>query len=301
MAVHRIEKNKNYTCMSNHHLRNMRLSLKAKGLFSVILSLPDDWSFSIAGLAKICGTGRGCIRSALQELEDEGYVLCRRERNSKGQLAAADYTICEEPMAVPADAVQKPESEEPMLEKPKLDFPTLDHRPQLNTKILNTKRPNTDSIHLSDPSYAEDWEEEEQIEEITAEDSQKTIREKLKNRIEYQHLLSFRHASKSRLDHLVELMVDVLASKQSTGYIAGEFRPLEDIRARFQQLTIDHMEYVLDCLSRTTTRIRNLRQYMLTALFHAPLTMEEYYDNAVRHDLYGSPPSRAAPALLPTG
>ena len=94
MAVFRIEKTQNYTVMSNHHLRNMDLSLKSKGLLSMMLSLPEDWNYTTRGLAKICKEGTDSIGSALKELERAGYIVRNRLRDSKGKIVDVEYVIC---------------------------------------------------------------------------------------------------------------------------------------------------------------------------------------------------------------
>lgn len=97
MAVFRIEKTRDYTVMANHHLRNTKLSLKAKGLLSLMLSLPEDWDYTTKGLAKICKDGVDSICSTVNELEEHGYVIRERIRNAKGQLTDIQYTILEQP------------------------------------------------------------------------------------------------------------------------------------------------------------------------------------------------------------
>ena len=91
MAVFRIEKTRDYTVMSNHHLRNARLSLKSKGLLSMMLSLPEDWNYTTRGLAKICKEGTDSIGSALKELERAGYIVRNRLRDSKGKIVEVEY------------------------------------------------------------------------------------------------------------------------------------------------------------------------------------------------------------------
>ena len=91
MAVFRIEKTRDYTVMSNHHLRNAGLSLKSKGLLSMMLSLPEDWNYTTRGLAKICKEGTDSIGSALKELERAGYIVRNRLRDSKGKIVDVEY------------------------------------------------------------------------------------------------------------------------------------------------------------------------------------------------------------------
>ena len=102
MAVFRVEKNSGYTVMSNHHLRNRALSLKAKGLLSQMLSLPEDWDYTLQGLARINRESIDAIRQAIRELEQAGYIQRSRERDEKGRLRGADYVIFELPQPVPA-------------------------------------------------------------------------------------------------------------------------------------------------------------------------------------------------------
>ena len=114
MAVFRVEKNSGYTVMSNHHLRNRALSLKAKGLLSQMLSLPEDWDYTLQGLARINRESIDAIRQAIRELEQAGYIQRSRERDEKGRLRSADYVIFELPQPVPA-------SVSPTLENPTLE------------------------------------------------------------------------------------------------------------------------------------------------------------------------------------
>ena len=97
MAVFRIEKTRDYTVMSNHHLRDKSLSLKAKGLLSLMLSLPEEWDYTTKGLARICKDGVDSICAGVRELEEHGYVIRQRVRNPNGQLGAIEYTILEKP------------------------------------------------------------------------------------------------------------------------------------------------------------------------------------------------------------
>ncbi len=97
MAVFRIERTRDYTVMSNHHLRNANLSLKAKGLLSMVLSLPEDWNYTARGLAKICKEGVDPIGTALRELERAGYIVRHKKRDKSGWLTDTEYVIYEQP------------------------------------------------------------------------------------------------------------------------------------------------------------------------------------------------------------
>ena len=147
MAVFRIEKTRDYTVMSNHHLRNAGLSLKSKGLLSMMLSLPEDWNYTTRGLAKICKEGTDSIGSALKELERAGYIIRNRLRDSKGKIVDVEYVIYETPH--PPDTGQPCENEPdtacPDTENPDMDNPCLENRPQLNKEKRNPEEQNTDS------------------------------------------------------------------------------------------------------------------------------------------------------------
>ena len=130
MAVFRVEKNSGYTVMSNHHLRNRALSLKAKGLLSQMLSLPEDWDYTLQGLAHINRESIDAIRQAIRELEQAGYIQRSRERDEKGRLRGADYVIFELPQPIPASV--SPTLENPTLENPTQENPTLENPMQLN-------------------------------------------------------------------------------------------------------------------------------------------------------------------------
>ena len=136
MAVFRVERNTGYTVMSNHHLRNKELSLKAKGLLSQMLSLPEDWDYTLKGLSLINREKIDAIREAIKELERAGYIVRSRERDEKGRLRGADYVIFEQPQPPTPDlpTLENPTLDNPTQEKPTLEKPTLENPTQLNIK-----------------------------------------------------------------------------------------------------------------------------------------------------------------------
>ena len=137
MAIIRVQHTKDYTVMANFHLRDRNLSLKAKGVMSFMLSLPDTWDFSMEGLAICSKDGVDSVRSALKELEDSGYLVRSRARDEKGKVGKAIYDLYEKP------ALEKPILENPIQEKPILDKPILEKQAQINTNELNTNELNT--------------------------------------------------------------------------------------------------------------------------------------------------------------
>ena len=122
MAVFRVERTQGYTVMSNYHLRDKSLSLKAKGLLSQMLSLPEDWDYTLSGLAVINRESKDAIRSAVNELEKAGYIKRRQTTDAGGKFSANEYVIHERPVTE-----EPPENEKPSLEKPLSGFPTTDN------------------------------------------------------------------------------------------------------------------------------------------------------------------------------
>ena len=126
MAVFRVEKNHSYTVMANHHLRDERLSLKSKGLLSLILSLPDDWRISIEGMTQFSADGKDAIRSAIRELTDTGYITRAQTHSEAGTFSGYDYIVHETPTASPSSGF-------PTMEKPTTENPTLRNTERLST------------------------------------------------------------------------------------------------------------------------------------------------------------------------
>ena len=296
MSVFRVEKNKGYTVMSNHHLRNHTLSLKAKGLLSQMLSLPEDWDYTTKGLAKICKDGVDSICSTVNELEEHGYVIRERIRNAKGQLTDIQYTILEQPKP-PQPGQGKPKQENPVLDSPVLGTPKQEEPEQGNPAQLNTKKSsnqglNTDlsNTEVSNPIQSNPYEDELQAADGMGTDtrsSREIYREIILENIEYRHLVQNNQIDRERLDELVELIVDTVCSARKTIRIAGDDYPAEVVKTRFMKLDSSHIEYVLSSMQENTTYVRNIKKYLLAALYNAPSTISSYYTSLVNHDLYG--------------
>ena len=160
MAIFRVKKTGNYTVMSNHHFKNRNLSLRAKGLLSLMLSLPDDWDYSVEGLVTLSKDGRDAVRSTLKELEEAGYLVITQEQAENGQYRKVNYDIYEKPMLQKmsdsptcpnAESLEKSEfskkemSDSPYAVCPTSVEPTSGKPTQLNTKESNTKKSNTNT------------------------------------------------------------------------------------------------------------------------------------------------------------
>ena len=289
MAVFRIEKTRDYTVMSNYHLRDRSLSLKAKGLLSLMLSLPEDWDYTMKGLARICKDGIDSSSGGIRELEAHGYLVRARVRNENGQLGSIEYTILEqpkEPAQTPAPIREKPIRENPIQVKPMLDAPIQENPAQLNTKEQNKELSITQgsSPILSSPPTPR---EKGRIGQDRMRERE-SYREIILENIDYDILTQDEMLDRDRLDELVELMVDTVCSNREMIRIAGDDYPAEVVKSRFLKIGSSHIEYVLEQMRENTTYVRNIKKYLLAALYNAPVTMDSYYTSLVSHDLYGS-------------
>lgn len=280
MAVFRIDKTKDYTVMANHHLRNKALSLKAKGLLSLMLSLPDDWDYTTKGLAMICKDGVDSICSTVRELENAGYIQRRRVRDHHGRLGEIEYTILEHPVnEEPPPKRENPVLENPVLEKPEQAEPEQEKTAQLNTKKSNTQKQKTDlsSTHSFLPTAT------------PAADGPidgRELREDIRDQIEYDYLVT--PFNRSQVDELVEIMMEVAMNRSKTIKIGRDAEyPTSYVRERFQKLNREHIEKVLDGIAENTTRVYNTKAYLLAALFNVVSTIDNHYTMLVNHDFYG--------------
>ena len=296
MAVFRVEKNKGYTVMSNHHLRNKELTLKAKGLLSQMLSLPENWDYTLAGLSHINKESIDAIRTAIWELEKAGYIERSQGRDEKGKMTAITYTIYEQPISPVLDqsVLENPTSDKPILEKPKADNPTSENPMQLNKDIQTKDQKNkdgsiTDSIPILSPDPSPLCEQEPLPEKkgTDEKDAYKIYEEIIKENIEYEHLINAKRLDRDRIDEILDLILETVCSKRKRILIAGDEYPAELVKAKFMKLDSSHIEFVLDCMQENTTKVRNIKQYLKAVLFNAPSTIGNYYTALVNHDMYG--------------
>ena len=292
MAVCRIEKTKDYTVMANHHLRNKALSLKAKGLLSLMLSLPEDWDYTVKGLAYICKDGIDSINGAIKELETTGYMHRQRVRNDRGQLTTTEYTIREYPQNMGDDtfpAEGLPAQESPILENPTLAMPIQEEPHQLNTYLQTIDKSKTDlfNTETSNPYQSNPYGGKKTgYDEIGCE-TYEEVKEMVYENIEYRHFKQHGGIGMhERLDEVADIIIETLCSTKDTINIAGDDYPARLVKDKMLRITSSHIEYVFDCLNKNTTYVRNIKRYLLAALFNAPSTIDNYYSALVNHDLY---------------
>lgn len=272
MAIFRVEKNKDFTIMSNYHLKDKNLSLKAKGLLSLMLSLPDNWDYTVKGLVAISKDGTDSINSALHELEKNGYLIRTRHRNQFGQLGNIEYVVLEKPklenpilvnqkvdkkLENPQEYPQKSRSranattENPKLENPIQANPAQANPAQLNTKELNTKEKNE---RMNEKAH---------------------VREKICENISYQYLCTIYDFE--LIDEIVDVMVKSITSNKP--YLpVGKFQRVEtsELANQFMNYTEEHIEFACNSLERVGSNIDNRLSYIRTVLFNLPDTMKQY-------------------------
>ena len=293
MAVFRIERTRDYTVMSNHHLRNGKLSLKAKGLLSMMLSLPEDWNYTTRGLAAICKEGVDAIGGALRELEAAGYIVRHQLRDKQGRISDTEYVIYEQPQPKNPDTPQpdtpQPDTASPDTGNPDMEKPDTEKPAELNIEKSNTQKSithgsSTDSIPFRETAAARPPERKGR--DAMSLTEMESYRDLILENIEYDHLCREFTAYREDLDEIVELMVETVCARRKTTRIAGSDFPHEVVRSRFLKLDSEHIRFVMDSLQKNTTEIRNMKQYLLAVLFNAPTTISNHYTAQVNHDMY---------------
>ena len=281
MAVFRVERTSDYTVMSNYHLRDMRLSLKAKGLLSQMLSLPEDWDYTLAGLCYINRESKDAIRTAIRELEQAGYIRRRQTTDRGGKFAGNEYTIYERP--------QEPLPGGPSSEKPLSEKPT-----QRNIEKQKTDRQSTDSI----PFRAAEPPEPKRTESNLV-GRMEEYRALIRDNIQYPLLVAQNPDDADLIDEIVELMTETVCARRKTTRVCGSDFPAEVVKSRLLKLDAEHIRFVLKCLHENTAKVKNIKQYLLATLYNAPVTINSYYSALVSHDLAEPAGKETAKGVVP--
>lgn len=326
MAVIRISKTKGFTVMSNYHLRDKNLSLKAKGLLSMMLSLPDGWHYSVRGLASICKEGVSSISATIRELDACGYIR-RHQPIVDGKFQEIEYIIYETPQPKPVhddsegaehddstgDEIADPEqdsqpacaepaySANPCTENPHTEYPHTDNAGTGTQHAYNNKRTksnkeksNTEGIkHPSinqraavadgmDAMGTAPMDFMQMLGATRLAGNFEHYREVVKENIEFDYLCE--QHDRETLEGIVELMVETLCSQAPYTRIGGQDFPTEVVKSRLMKLDSQHIEYVLTALAQNTTKIHNMKAYLLTTLYNSYTTINPFYENWVNSD-----------------
>ena len=307
MAVYRVERTRDYTVMCNYHLKDKALSLKAKGLLSMMLSMPEEWNYSTRGLAAICKEGVEAIGNALKELEKAGYMARRQLRGANGRITDTEYIIYEKPQDTqPSDPetdpapegpdapgpdtsdpdIAAPDTDSPYTGNPDMVAPDTENRPELNIYKSTKQKLNTQvsNIHSIFPPYPPVPPAVVPAAEGRNEVSEK--RNEIREQIEYDLITT--PINREQVDEFVEIMLEVALAKSPTMKIGRNAEyPTALVQQRFELINSSHIEKVLDAIRENTTRVWNTRAYLLAALFNAPSTTDNHYTMLVNHDMNG--------------
>jgi len=283
MSVFRVEKSREFTVISNSVFKDRTLSAKAKGLLVEMLSLPENWDYTLKGLTYLFTDGLDSIRQGIRELEEHGYIVRERKRDEKGRLGGMEYVIYETPRE-PAE----PTSEEPDCADPAEEFPAtgnpIQGKPAEETatlyKEIKNKELRESITHESNPNQS--------IREPTPMDvmGYEEAREQVMQNIEYD-ILCERYPPE-RLDEIVDIASEALCTRRAMFTLGKDTYPYALVKDRLLRLNASHIGYIIGCIDANTTEIHQIKPYLLKTLINAPATMESYYTAKVNHDLHGS-------------
>ena len=274
MAIFRVERTRDYTVMSNHHLKDTGLSLKSKGLLSIMLSLPESWNYTTRGLAAICREGVDAIGSAIRELEAAGYIVRRLLRGDDGRITDTEYVIYERPIEPdtppPGPDVldtPSPRPENPYAVEPDAVRPCAGKPAQLNINQINTNRSNTDPSRRTEGNARAG---------ATGGAEVRLERERIREQIEYDCICTVEN--REQVDEFVEIMLEVALTNSPTVRVGREREyPTALVRERFRLINSSHIERLLDAILENRTQVHNTKAYLLAALFDAPATKDNHY------------------------
>lgn len=338
-TVFRVEKKENYTIISNNHLQDKNLSNKAKGLLTIMLSLPPSWDMTLKGLVSLSSDGIDSIRATIAELERNGYLSRSRSRDELGRLQCTEYQIHEQPIkreldnnvsnTTDAEHLQSKESDSISVVEPEGSdkaIKTADRSAHIGkSNVVQNGKSNMDQIgkpdvvqmgfpylgktyigksnaikdlsnkdtyvsndySLSNQSNLNDI---DKIDRISLSENllqkRKQYEEIIKQNIEYDIITDTDDEDyKSFVELAVEIMVDAVTSTNPMIQIKGQEIPTEAVKSRLLKITETHLEYIYDCLQRSTTKISNIQNYLITALYNSLLSGNLYYSQLVKHDL----------------
>ena len=315
MPTCRVIKNANFTTISNYHLRDKSLSMKAKGLLTIMLSLPEEWDYTIKGLAALSADGRDSISNTIRELEEHGYVKRHQSRGEKGTFAQNEYWIYEMPQTETAEIKYESWNDTTSYEKHDAEYPddetayddsaveeydemydagymvdTVEMHDEDTSDSVYAKRPN---LPLSDCPLTEYPMTAKTAQLNTKELNTKTtkirydlMRARAKERVEYAVLQE--EFTTEQLDELIALIVEMESCQSETMLVAGAVYPREVVAARMRSLNAECIRYVLDCLREVKPQIKNIKKYLMASLFNAPATMESYIESRVAGKVFGT-------------
>ena len=264
------------------------VSTDAKLLYGILLdrmqlSIKNGWVdeegrvyiyYTVESIMEALSCGNKKVASLLAELDDRrGIGLISRVRQGLGKPDRIYVHKCVSP-EMSKGHVQKCQNDMSGAVIPTLQEMSKGHAN--NTEKNHTECSETDLISSADAGW-----DERGIEE------RKAYRDYFLENCSFESLKENRPYDADLLDELLELLVEVCSSTQKTIPISGDEKPIQVVKSRLMKLNQEHICYVLDCFSENTTKVRNIKQYLLASLYNAPMTIGSYYTALVQHDLYG--------------
>ena len=340
MSKFRINKNDNFTILNNTIFKDRCLSFKAKGILCLMMSLPEDWNYTLKGLAALSKDNIDSVRQGVNELKKAGYIVQHQVKDENGRWAESVYDVYEEPQQTqenvgaeeknlqkntdikqdlteyrssqngndltdlpsldfPITVNQSTQNGSNLTDLPSLDFPITEkpiteNPTQLNTKELNNKYINNtisyQSIYHLDNNIPLTSKEKPMDKMDMTLEKRQAYKELVHENIDYEYMSeTMNRIEIEQVDGIVELMLDVICSEAKIMRVGGNDISTELVRSRFLKLTSEHIDYVLQSLRSNTTKVRNIRAYVITSLYNAYVTMDAYYTAEVAHDMNGYP------------
>ena len=304
MSVFRVEKSREFTVIANSVFKDRTLSAKAKGLLVEMLSLPENWDYTLKGLTYLFTDGLDSIRQGIRELEEHGYIVRERKRDTKGRLGGMEYVIYETPRlpvgksdnSVENEA-SEPATETPICACPAEESPTTENPTQdkpaeetaMTYKEIKNKELRESRTHESNPNQSI---KEAALPSVMPEPAAMDVmgyeeaREQVMQNIEYD-ILCERYPME-RLDEIVDIASEALCTRRATFTLGKDTYPYALVKDRLLRLNASHIDYIIGCIDANTTEIHQIKPYLLKTLINAPATMESYFTAKVNHDLHGS-------------
>lgn len=318
MMVYRVQRNDNFIVMTTYHLHDHALSLKARGLLSTLLALPEDWDFSLKGLTAICKEGIDAIRETVKELENNGYLVRNRIRDEKGRMESMTCSVYECPLEkAQPQAIKQPEKRlacptipshspmeaqptqvKPALEKPTLVYPTLGNPTELNKSYpVTPKIKNINIIPQGSYPYPSHpypvntgnvWHFPTAANSLPVdqEDTDPTefMWQTIQEKVGYEALSQ--DYGKEKMDEIVGIIVSALLSHRISFRFGSDVVPARLVKKRLFGINSHHIQYVFDSLKKTAPLIHDPKAYLLTCIYNATLSMNNHIEANVQHDTY---------------
>lgn len=287
MPIYRCQKTRQFFTYTIMAARDPRISFKAKGVLSLMLSYPDTWRFSVQHIAGISKEGQGAIRAALRELEKYGYLKAIEKRDNYGRIAGIEYEVYDIPQIIPPELVNLLPNGEPCEDAP---IERLSEKGARSNKCKKVKTPKVENPH-TDKSETENPHMENGANSKTylmnnvqyINPSISELKAEVMDAIDYEILKE--ECEPSLLANVVSVMANTLHSTKPYIRVGGEDYPTAEVQSQLRVLRADHIRYVLDSIDAAASPISNIRSYLLTSLYNAASTMEIYYRTKAKHDL----------------